>query len=507
MSKWILALFVLLSCGRCVAQSPYTNSIFPAQLATASAQTLSTIALSGSSGSAAGSSFAAGTLTVTGTALTTVTFQIDGSSDNGATFYALPIYTQNSPTTAAATSITATTSGLYQVSLVGLTHIKIVTSGTFTATQVSFVFTATPQATIAKGGTSGGGTTGTINSASAFAPTYYPGLGTTVSGATPFTGPQCDSTSGAPAGCTLSQLIPYLGTTTGLVNVLAGSLPASLGTPTQAQLVGVPISLTANLANTNTTPSLNINALGAITIVKGSSTALIAGDINIVTPALVIYNGTNYVLLNPQLGLPQTSSSGNFQAGPTGSNTLVASTFSSASSGTSLSLTVPAGSSASALGSAVMAGGTNSSTGAGGNSVLRPGQNSGGGQQGFAQVLQSFTTASALAATFEAVAMTSTADQVGAAAAGSLTTVGIAQSAGGTGTAIFVASHGKTTARFDGTPVIGDVACYPPATTGNAGLLHDNGTSACTLTQETAGVVTGQVSGSGSGATATILIR
>jgi len=500
MSKWILALLLLLLSGQCVAQSPYTNAVFPAQLATASAQTLATISLSGNLGAAAGSSYAAGTITVTGTALTTVTFSVQGSSDGGVTFYALPIYTQNSPTTAAATSITATSAGLYQVSLVGITHVKITTSGTFTATSVSFVFTATPQATIARGSTGGGGT-GTVNSGSAFAPTYYPGTGTAVSGATPFTGLQCDSTSGAPAACPYGQY--FLGTTTGLVNVLAGSLPAAIGAPSQAQLIGIPITFIANLANTTASPSLNINTLGAVTITKCGATGLQASDIALNGMFTVVYNGTNYVLQNPQVGTCGANSPGNFQAGPTGTNTMVATTFSSPSAGTSLSVSVPQGSSISALGSAVIAGASNLSTGGAGNTVLRPGQNSGGGQQGFAQVLQSFTTASALAATFEAVSMTSTADQVGASAAGSTTNVGIAQSVGGTGTAIFVATHGKTTARFDGTPVIGDVACYPTA---SAGLLHDSGTTACTL-GESAGVITGQVSGSGSGATATVLLR
>jgi hypothetical protein len=162
--------------------------------------------------------------------------------------------------------------------------------------------------------------------------------------------------------------------------------------------------------------------------------------------------------------------------------------------------------SASTAGMATFRGSANSGSGASGNAVLEPGAQTGGGVQGTAAIAQSFTTASALAATFEAVSMTTTADQVGASALGSNTNVGIAQTVGGTAAQLYVVSHGKTTARFDGTPVIGDVACYPPASTGTAGLLHDNGTTACTL-GESAGVVTGQVSGTGSGATATVEIR
>ena len=135
--------------------SPYSNSVWPAQTFTASSQTGATIQLNGLVvSSTVGSSFASGTVTVTGTSLTTVTFAVMGSSDNGATFYALPIYTVASPSTTPTTTITATANGIYQVSLAGLTHIKFVTSGTFTATAVSIVLTASPNAGISKGASS-----------------------------------------------------------------------------------------------------------------------------------------------------------------------------------------------------------------------------------------------------------------------------------------------------------------------------------------------------------------
>lgn len=298
----------------------------------------------------------------------------------------------------------------------------------------------------------------------------------------------------------------YGGMATGAVNVLAISLATGLDTPTLAQLTGVPITFIPNLANTTTTPTLTINALAATTIVKGTSTALVAGDIPLSTPAVVIYNGTNFILQNPQVGITQTSSVGNFT---TGSNLLVTGGQITANSvtgnltyGSSNAFTI---SSSSNAGTATLRAANNSGTGNAGNTMVQAGAASGGGQQGFANVQQSFTTASALAATFEAVSMTTTADQVAASATGSTTNVGIAQTIGGTGTALFVVSHGKTTARFDGTPVIGDVACYP-LSGGTVGLLHDNGSTACTL-GESAGVVTGQVSGTGSGATATVEIK
>lgn len=146
-----------------------------------------------------------------------------------------------------------------------------------------------------------------------------------------------------------------------------------------------------------------------------------------------------------------------------------------------------------------------SATGTGGDAILEPGSATvSGGVQGKAKVQQSFTVASALGATFEVVAMTTTGDVVAASTAGTLyTNVGIAQTIGGTNTQLYVAVEGKTTVRFDGTPVIGDIACTPTTTTG---LAHDNGSSACTA-GERLGVVTGQVSGSGSGATATVLLH
>lgn len=65
-------------------------------------------------------------------------------------------------------------------------------------------------------------------------------------------------------------------------------------------------------ANTTTTPTLNINAIGAKTIVKGISTALSVGDIGANSYNTFIYNGTNLVLQNPTtasivIGLPSYS--------------------------------------------------------------------------------------------------------------------------------------------------------------------------------------------------------
>jgi len=52
-------------------------------------------------------------------------------------------------------------------------------------------------------------------------------------------------------------------------------------------------------ANTTTTPTINLNGLGAKTIVKGVSTALAVGDISANMIGDIQYDGTNFVLKNP----------------------------------------------------------------------------------------------------------------------------------------------------------------------------------------------------------------
>jgi hypothetical protein len=219
-----------------------------------------------------------------------------------------------------------------------------------------------------------------------------------------------------------------------------------------------------------------------------------------------VINGTNFVLTTPPV-IGATTPAAISCTICTATTSFQGSAYGAAASTTTVNyLGGQNGSNASTLGSAIVHGGNNASTGTGGNSTLQAGSST-SGQQGFANVLQSFTTASALATTFNVVSMTTTADQVAAAALGSTTgIVGIAQTVGGTGTTLFVASNGKTTVRFDGTPVVGDTACAPPPATGTAGLAHDNGTTACS-TSSLVGVVTGQVSGTGSGATATVLLK
>jgi len=64
-------------------------------------------------------------------------------------------------------------------------------------------------------------------------------------------------------------------------------------------VAGMEIIAKIDVANTTTTPTLNVNGLGAKTIIKGTSTALIAGDLIINQIARFVYDGTNMVLKNP----------------------------------------------------------------------------------------------------------------------------------------------------------------------------------------------------------------
>lgn len=65
-----------------------------------------------------------------------------------------------------------------------------------------------------------------------------------------------------------------------------------------AYAVGQTFRFKANTANTGAA-TLNVNGLGAITIVKGVSTTLADGDIAANQINTVIYNGTNFVLQSP----------------------------------------------------------------------------------------------------------------------------------------------------------------------------------------------------------------
>lgn len=145
----------LLASSMLAAQSPYSVNIFPAKVITATSTTTTAINLGTVATVPKSGSYSSGVIQLTGTALTTATFGVTASSDNGVTFFAVPICTV-AATPSCATTQTATAAALYAINLGGLTHIKYVTSGTFTATNISLILTAAPNSQISK--SSAGGT-------------------------------------------------------------------------------------------------------------------------------------------------------------------------------------------------------------------------------------------------------------------------------------------------------------------------------------------------------------
>lgn len=62
------------------------------------------------------------------------------------------------------------------------------------------------------------------------------------------------------------------------------------------------LKVIVRFTNANTsTATLNVNSLGAKSIVKGTSTALVSGDIPAGTTLLLAYDGTNFVIVGSQL--------------------------------------------------------------------------------------------------------------------------------------------------------------------------------------------------------------
>jgi hypothetical protein len=160
--RWLLLLLALSLPLRAQLASPYSNSIYKPQIATGTGQSLPVIQLNGlTSSSTVGSSYSSGSLTVTGFGLSNVNFQVLGSFDNGATFYPLLVWPIYSPTSASTTA-NANSNNVFQFSLANVTHIQIVTTGTFTATQVQFLLTASPNTQAKSGGGGGGGGGSTV---------------------------------------------------------------------------------------------------------------------------------------------------------------------------------------------------------------------------------------------------------------------------------------------------------------------------------------------------------
>jgi hypothetical protein len=157
--KQCITMFVLLAGAIGLqAQSPWTTTTFVAVPLTATNQTSAAVVLQRSA--ATRDSYSAGKLTVTGVGLTTATFSVLGSADNGATYNVLATEPCSTPGTFATSQTVTASPSCYEVNTSSLFAVKFATSGTFTATSISIVLTVNPNAQITRNGGGGGGGSG-----------------------------------------------------------------------------------------------------------------------------------------------------------------------------------------------------------------------------------------------------------------------------------------------------------------------------------------------------------
>lgn len=87
--------------------------------------------------------------------------------------------------------------------------------------------------------------------------------------------------------------VKYLGSVAGTNTITASMTPALTAYSTGMSVMFTPAN------NTTGAATININSLGAKSIVKGDGTALESGDLQASTIHFLIYDGTNFVCLNP----------------------------------------------------------------------------------------------------------------------------------------------------------------------------------------------------------------
>jgi hypothetical protein len=145
------ATFALMTIAACLfaglgpvaqAQIPFNgaqSSVFP-NYPVATVTSLTATAQTSASFGMPGSSY--GVIQIKATAITTVTWAIQGSIDGGVTFFPLNTAAILVPGTVAATE-TSTANGLYVVNLAGITNVRFVTSSTFTATGLTIKLVTT----------------------------------------------------------------------------------------------------------------------------------------------------------------------------------------------------------------------------------------------------------------------------------------------------------------------------------------------------------------------------
>lgn len=87
--------------------------------------------------------------------------------------------------------------------------------------------------------------------------------------------------------------VKYLGSVAGTNTITASMTPALTAYSTGMTVIFTPAN------NTTGAATININSLGAKSIVRGDGTALESGDLQASTAHVLVYDGTNFVVLNP----------------------------------------------------------------------------------------------------------------------------------------------------------------------------------------------------------------
>jgi hypothetical protein len=121
---------------------------------------------------------------------------------------------------------------------------------------------------------------GTVSSGTAYSPAYYSATGAVVGGVTPFTGPQCDSTSTAPAACSSSQLQTVIGS--GVYDAAGAATTAQSNAETYAQSVNTS-GTAAGLSAASALP----NGTTATTQTSGDNSGKVATTAYVALPGAI----------------------------------------------------------------------------------------------------------------------------------------------------------------------------------------------------------------------------
>jgi hypothetical protein len=246
MKRWL----ILLSLSAiAIAQTPFSNVTFPSVVLTAS-NAIGVVNLAGPEGgqpSGRVPSWTTGNIVVTGSGLTTATFAV-GCSVDGKNYNSLPVNVLGTPSATALTETVTSSPTTYQVYLTGCKYIRILTSGTFTATSVIFTLTASPNGIIGRAVTS---SSGTVNAATTGQIAVYAADGAAVSG-----------TSALPNGTTATTQSPGDNSTKVATTAYADAAGGGTGTVTKVS-VTTANGVSGTVATDTTTPAITLT-LGAI---------------------------------------------------------------------------------------------------------------------------------------------------------------------------------------------------------------------------------------------------